>query len=100
MGRTYANILETVGNTPVVRIGKLAREGLGTMVTSMNPQAIAKLVQAPTVACPFIVEGLGELALVIERPPIAAVVNGVAEENHGTAMLVQVRDLPGADELQ
>ena len=39
MGRRYANILETVGNTPVVKIGKLAPEGINLFVKieAFNP---------------------------------------------------------------
>ena len=40
-----------------------------------------EFVQAPAVARPFIVKGLGEFTLVVERPPIAAVVDGGAEED-------------------
>jgi cysteine synthase len=34
MGRKFANILETVGNTPVVRIGKLAPTDVNLYVKS------------------------------------------------------------------
>ena len=39
MGRRYANILETIGNTPVVKIGKLAPEGINLFVKieAFNP---------------------------------------------------------------
>jgi cysteine synthase len=32
MGRLYANILETIGNTPVVKINKLAPAGMNLYV--------------------------------------------------------------------
>ena len=53
----------------------------------------AELVEAPAVARSLVVEGLGEFSLVVERPPIAAVVDGVAEEDLGAPMLVQIRNL-------
>ena len=39
MGRKYQNILETVGNTPVVRINRLAPPGVNLFVKmeSLNP---------------------------------------------------------------
>ena len=39
MGRRFANILETVGNTPVVRINKLAPDGVNLFVKieAFNP---------------------------------------------------------------
>ena len=44
MGRKYANILETVGNTPVVRIGKLAPPGVNLFVKveAFNPLGSVK----------------------------------------------------------
>src|SRR5689334_10824109 len=44
MGRKYANILETVGNTPVVRIGKLAPAGVNLFVKieAFNPLGSVK----------------------------------------------------------
>ena len=44
MGRRYANILETVGNTPVVRINKLAPEGVNLFVKveAFNPLGSVK----------------------------------------------------------
>ncbi len=44
MGRRYANILETIGNTPVVRIGKLAPEGVNLFVKieAFNPLGSVK----------------------------------------------------------
>src|SRR5271170_4559778 len=44
MGRKYANILETVGNTPVVRIGKLApaNVALYVKVEAFNPLGSVK----------------------------------------------------------
>lgn len=44
MGRRYANILETVGNTPVVKIGKLAPEGVNLFVKieAFNPLGSVK----------------------------------------------------------
>jgi cysteine synthase A len=44
MGRTYANILETVGNTPVVRINKLAppKVNLFVKVEAFNPLGSVK----------------------------------------------------------
>src|SRR6201992_298823 len=44
MGRRYANILETVGNTPVVRINKLAPEGINLFVKieAFNPLGSVK----------------------------------------------------------
>ena len=44
MGRKYANILETVGNTPVVRIGKLAPAGVNLYVKieAFNPLGSVK----------------------------------------------------------
>ena len=32
MGRKFANILETIGNTPVVRVDKLAPAGINLFV--------------------------------------------------------------------
>jgi len=44
MGRRYANILETVGNTPVVRINRLAPEGINlyVKVEAFNPLGSVK----------------------------------------------------------
>ena len=44
MGRKFANILETVGNTPVVRIGKLAPPGIDLFVKieAFNPLGSVK----------------------------------------------------------
>jgi cysteine synthase A len=44
MGRKYANILETVGNTPVVRINRLAPEGVNlyVKVEAFNPLGSVK----------------------------------------------------------
>jgi cysteine synthase A len=44
MGRKFANILETVGNTPVVRIGRLAPEGanLFVKIEAFNPLGSVK----------------------------------------------------------
>jgi len=44
MGRLYANILETVGNTPVVKINKLAPEGVNLYVKieAFNPLGSVK----------------------------------------------------------
>src|SRR5258707_7835394 len=44
MGRLYANLLETVGNTPVVRIGRLAPEGVNLYVKieAFNPLGSVK----------------------------------------------------------
>ena len=44
MGRKYENILETVGNTPVVRIGKLAPPGVNLFVKieAFNPMGSVK----------------------------------------------------------
>src|SRR6476619_2071706 len=44
MGRRYANILETVGNTPIVRINKLAPEGVNLFVKieAFNPLGSVK----------------------------------------------------------
>src|ERR1700742_4752666 len=44
MGRRYANILETVGNTPVVKINRLAPEGVNlyVKVEAFNPLGSVK----------------------------------------------------------
>ena len=44
MGRRHANILETIGNTPVVKIGKLAPEGVNLFVKieAFNPLGSVK----------------------------------------------------------
>ena len=44
MGRRYANILETVGNTPVVKINKLAPAGVNLFVKveAFNPLGSVK----------------------------------------------------------
>src|SRR6202041_3004320 len=44
MGRLYANILETVGNTPVVKINRLAPEGVNLYVKieAFNPLGSVK----------------------------------------------------------
>ncbi len=44
MGRRYANILETIGNTPVVKIGRLAPEGvhLYVKIEAFNPLGSVK----------------------------------------------------------
>jgi len=44
MGRLYANILETIGNTPVVKITRLAPEGvdLYVKVEAFNPLGSVK----------------------------------------------------------
>jgi cysteine synthase A len=44
MGRLYANILETVGNTPVVKIGKLAPPDINlyVKVEAFNPLGSVK----------------------------------------------------------
>ena len=44
MGRKFANILETIGNTPVVRINKLAPNGVNLFVKieAFNPLGSVK----------------------------------------------------------
>jgi cysteine synthase A len=44
MGRRFANILETVGNTPVVRINRLAPDGVNLFVKieAFNPLGSVK----------------------------------------------------------
>ena len=44
MGRRFENILETVGNTPIVRIGKLAPPGsnLFVKIEAFNPLGSVK----------------------------------------------------------
>ena len=42
MGRKFANILETVGNTPVVRIGKLAPPDVNLFVKIGVPRAASR----------------------------------------------------------
>ncbi|MCU1312805.1 MAG: cysK, partial [Acidobacteriaceae bacterium] len=44
MGHTYANILETIGNTPVVRINKLAPGGINLFakIEAFNPLGSVK----------------------------------------------------------
>ena len=44
MGRKFANILETIGNTPVVKIGKLAPSGVNLFVKieAFNPLGSVK----------------------------------------------------------
>lgn len=44
MGRRFANILETVGNTPVVRVNKLAPDGVNLFVKieAFNPLGSVK----------------------------------------------------------
>src|SRR5512143_2534125 len=49
----------------------------------------AQLIQTPAVACAFIVEGLGKLALFVEGAAVAAVVDGLAVEGLGSAQFVQ-----------
>ena len=49
MGRRYANILETVGNTPVVRINKLAPPDVNLYVKVEAFQS-ARLGQGPACA--------------------------------------------------
>ena len=47
----FANILETVGNTPVVRINKLAPEGVSTSTSRSRPStpsAPSKLTASPS----------------------------------------------------
>ncbi len=59
MGRRYAKILETVGNTPVVRIDKLAPAGN----TLSSPQTLA-------------VDGVGGIYYAIGQPVIFRAPNG------------------------
>jgi len=44
MGRKFENILETIGNTPIVRIGKLAPAGINLFVKieAFNPLGSVK----------------------------------------------------------
>src|ERR1700691_1720492 len=60
----------------------------------------AELIKTPAIARAFIVEGLGEFSLIIERPPVAAIVNGVAEEGLWAQMLIQIGNSAGAHELE
>ena len=53
----------------------------------------AQAVQAPALLRALVVEGLGEQALVIEGPAVAAVVDGLTEEGHGPVVLVEFREL-------
>ncbi|OPZ10805.1 MAG: hypothetical protein BWZ07_02423 [Alphaproteobacteria bacterium ADurb.BinA280] len=41
----------------------------------------ANFVQTPAIACAFVIEALGEQALVVERPTVAAIMDGIAEEH-------------------
>ncbi len=59
----------------------------------------AEFVQAPARFGTLVIEGLGELALLVERPPIAAVVNRVAEKCQRPTMLVEFGDLAEGQEL-
>ena len=44
MGHKYANILETIGNTPIVRLNKLAPPGVNlyAKIESFNPMGSVK----------------------------------------------------------
>jgi len=44
MGRKYQNVLETIGNTPVVRINRLAPQGVNLFVKieAFNPLGSVK----------------------------------------------------------
>jgi len=46
MGRRYAKLLETVGNTPVVRIGRLAPPRVDLFVKIEKPSSNAERVGA------------------------------------------------------
>ena len=65
----------------------------GTGVVGDRPLA-AQFEQTPAVARAFIVEGFGELALIVERPPVAAVMDGLAEEGLGSALTSSSGSLP------
>ena len=60
----------------------------------------AELVEAPARLCAFVVEGLGELALLVERTPVAAVVNRLAEEGKRSTVRVEFRQLTEGQELR
>ena len=100
-GRHRQGLVETAG-IPEIRlratdaaVPRLDREGdaavpfhRGAGVVGHRPLA-AELEQAPAAARAFVVEGLGELALVVERPPVAAVVDRLAVEGLGPAQRIE-----------
>jgi len=68
MGRIYDNILETIGNTPVVRIGKLAPAGEGGIFLTDDDALmeratclgdIHRIIELPTPARRFAATGFG-----------------------------------------
>src|SRR5664280_3897137 len=68
-------------------------------VVGRRPLA-SELQEAPAIACALVVERLGELALVVERPPVATIMNRIAEEDFGPTLFIEIRDFAGRDELQ
>ena len=81
----------------VARLDREARAaipfGRGAGVVGGRPLA-AQFEQAPAVARAFIVEGFGELALIVERAAIAAVVDGLAVEGLWGGPVRPVRAVP------
>ena len=61
----------------------------GTGIVGRGPLA-TQLVQAPALLRALIVEGLGEQPLVVERTPVAAVVNALPVKRFRPAELVQL----------
>lgn len=60
----------------------------------------AELEQAPALACPFVVEGLCELALIVEGATVAAVVDTLAVEHLGPALRVEFRQRGEGEEVR
>ena len=84
MGRLYENILETIGNTPVVKIGALAPEGINLYVKieAFNPLGSVKdrlalaVIEAGDISSP---EDAGALANSDWRKGFAASVASAIE---------------------
>jgi cysteine synthase A len=79
MGRKYENILETVGNTPIVRIGKLAPKGINLFVKieAFNPLGSVKDRLALRIIEEAEKSGALKPAKPLSRPPAAIPVSGL-----------------------
>ena len=60
----------------------------------------AQFVETPARLGALIIESLGKLALLVEGPPVAAIVDRIAEERDRSAMLVEFRNLAESKELR
>ena len=81
-------------------VARLDREGYAAVPLQRGAGVVghralaAHFEQAPALARAFVIEALGEHAALVERAPVAAVVDGFAEEGLGPAQVVQFRNAP------